>query len=125
MAIIGNILWILLGGLEITLAYFVGGLFMCLTIVGIPFGIQAFKIGVYSFLPFGSTHEYTPQNKGCLTTLMNIIWILLFGIWIALGHLIFGIFLCITIIGIPFGLQHFKLMSLAFAPFGADIVSKN
>ena len=124
MSIIGNILWILFGGLEIALTYFIGGIFMCLTIIGIPFGLQAFKLGIYAFLPFGSTHQYTQKSGGCLTTLMNIIWILLFGIWIALGHLIFGIFLCITIIGIPFGLQHFKLMSLAFAPFGAEIIDK-
>lgn len=122
MSILLNVLWVIFGGLEVALAYFVGGLILCLTIVGIPFGFQAFKIGVYALLPFGSTHVYDRRSTGCLSTIMNIIWVLLFGIIIAMLHLLLGLALCITIIGIPFGLQHFKLMTLAFAPFGADIV---
>lgn len=123
MNLIGNIIWIVFGGLLLALEYFVAGILLCLTIIGIPFGYQAFKIGVLALLPFGQRSIVVDKNDGCLTTLMNVIWILIGGIWIALTHLALGVLFCITIIGIPFGLQHFKLMSMAFTPFGRDIVS--
>ena len=123
MNTLGNILWILFGGLLTALEYMISGLLMCITIIGIPFGIQAFKIGVFALLPFGKRTVVSNEGSGCLYTLMNIVWILIGGIWIALSHLVVGIVLCITLIGIPFGLQHFKLMSIAFAPFGRVVVN--
>lgn len=122
MNVLGNVLWLLFGGLFVAIEYFVAGLVMCFTIIGIPFGIQAMKLGVLALLPFGYQSIVVEHNSGCLTTIMNIIWILIGGIWIALTHLALGILLCITIIGIPFGRQHFKLMSLSLTPFGRQIV---
>ena len=123
MNILGNIIWILFGGLLVSIEYIFGGIVLCLTIVGIPFGIQAFKLGVLALFPFGQRTVITEQGSGCLSTIMNLLWLIFGGIWIALTHLVFGVLLCITIIGIPFGRQHFKLMSLAFTPFGRDIIS--
>lgn len=123
MNIIGNILWLIFGGLMIAVEYFIGGLLLCLTIIGIPFGIQTMKIGILALWPFGYKSYVVDDYNGCLLTIMNFIWILVGGIWIALTHLAWGLILCITIIGIPFGRQHFKLMALAFTPFGRNIVS--
>ena len=125
MSILGNIVWLIFGGLLIAIEYFIAGVILCLTIVGIPFGYQSFKLGVFALFPFGRTTIVDQQTSGCLYTIMNIIWIVIGGIWIALSHLILGVLLCITIIGIPFGLQHFKLMSMALTPFGRDIVSSS
>lgn len=121
MGCLGNILWLILGGFVTAVEYFISGLIMCVTIIGIPFGIQAFKLGVLALWPFGSTITSSPEAGGCLNIAMNILWILVGGIWIALTHLVFGLLCCITIIGIPFGLQHFKLAALALAPFGKTI----
>ena len=121
MNLIGNIIWLIFGGLFVAIEYFLSGLILCATIIGIPFGIQCFKIGIFTLMPFGREVREVPGETGCLSTLFNIIWIFLGGIWIALTHLIFGIFLAITIICLPFAKQHFKLMSLSFAPFGKDI----
>ena len=121
MNLIGNIIWLIFGGLFVAIEYFLSGLILCATIIGIPFGIQCFKIGIFTLMPFGREVREVPGETGCLSTLFNIIWIFLGGIWIALTHLIFGILLAITIIGLPFAKQHFKLMSLSFAPFGKDI----
>ena len=123
MKILGNIIWIVFGGLLLSLEYIVAGILMCVTIIGIPFGVQAFKLGFLALCPFGHKAAGAPGEPGCLSVVMNIIWILVGGIWIALTHLVFGILFCVTIIGIPFGLQHFKLMTLSFTPFGKDIVS--
>ena len=120
MSVIGNILWIILGGLIIFFEYIISGLLLCITIIGIPFGLQCFKIGVASLAPFGKKVIEIPGASDGLSLLLNIIWILIGGIWIALSHLVLGVILCITLIGIPFGLQHFKLMQLAFMPFGKD-----
>lgn len=122
MSLLGNIIWIVFGGLLLAIEYFTAGIALCLTIVGIPFGIQAFKIGIFSLCPFGQKSIDVDYDSGCLTTIMNIIWIFIGGIWIALTHLVLGILFCITIIGIPFGLQHFKLMTMSFTPFGRNIV---
>lgn len=121
MGCLGNILWLILGGLAIAIEYFISGALLCLTIIGIPFGLQAFKLGVLALWPFGSTITTKPEAGGCLYIIMNIIWILIGGIWIALTHVAFGIVCFITIIGIPFGLQHFKMAALALAPFGKQI----
>ena len=123
MSLIGNIIWIIFGGFAVALEYIVAGLVLCITIVGIPWGLQCFKIGVASLTPFGLTVRSTPEPaSGCLNFFMNIIWVIFAGIWIALTHLFFGIILAITIIGLPFAKQHFKLMSLSFAPFGKELV---
>ena len=124
MRLLGNILWLLFGGLYIAIEYFAASLVLIITIVGIPFGIQTFKLGVLAFWPFGKDFRENKQTDGCLSTFMNIIWILIGGIWISITHLIFGILLFITIIGIPFAKQHFKLARLAFSPFGKDIIYK-
>ena len=125
MNTIGNILWIILGGgIFIFLEYFIGGLLLCLTIVGIPFGIQAIRLSILSLTPFGKDVTSSRKAEGCLATIMNIIWILVGGIWIALTHVIFAIIMALTIIGIPFARQHMKLASFAFTPFGREIKEK-
>lgn len=122
MNALGNIFWIIFGGLFVALGYFAAGLLLCITVIGIPFGYQSFKIGLFAFLPFGKTTVVTHGGSGCLYTLMNILWVFTFGLCLALTHLASGLLLCITIIGIPLGLQHFKLMAVAFTPFGREIV---
>lgn len=121
MNLLLNILWIILGGLLVCIEYMVASFLLCITIIGIPFGIQTFKLGLLALLPFGANVVNSTSSGGCLSVFMNILWIILGGIWIALTHLAFGILLCITLIGIPFGMQHFKLAGLALTPFGKDI----
>jgi len=124
MNILMNILWLLLGGICTAVEYVLASLGMMITIIGIPFGIQTLKLSLLALCPFVKRIETTPEAGGCLSIIMNILWILLGGIWISLTHLVFGIVLCITIIGIPFGRQHFKLAGLALTPFGKHIVEK-
>lgn len=121
MKSIGNILWFIFGGFIIALIYYLVGLLMCVTIIGIPFGVQLFKLGTYALWPFGHDLVYRPNEPGCLSSLMNLIWILL-GWWeIALLHLAFGLLFCITIIGIPWGLKHFSLAIASVFPFGKEV----
>ena len=94
------------------------GVLWCITIVGIPVGVQCFKLAGLSFFPFGKEVNY---GGGAGSFILNIIWLLVTGIPLALEHLAFGIVLCVTVIGIPFGLQHFKLAKLALMPFGAEV----
>ena len=121
MKFIGNIIWMVLGGFIISLYYALVGLLFCITIIGIPFGMQLFKMAGLALWPFG--HDVTPGSNdgGCLSLVMNVIWIVLGGIEIALMHVSLGIGFCVTIIGIPFGLQHFKMALLALVPFGKEI----
>lgn len=121
MNILGNILWIVLGGIFISMYYALVGLLFCITIVGIPFGIQLLKIAGFALWPFGRQIVAGETDGGCLSLIMNVIWIILGGVEIALAHIGLGIGFCITIIGIPFGLQHFKMALLALAPFGKKI----
>ena len=121
MNFIGNILWVVMGGFLIALYYWIVGLLTCLTIIGIPFGVQLMKIGSFALWPFGHEVQPGPNDSGCLAIIMNVIWILVGGIEIALLHLGFGVVCCLTIVGIPFGLQHFKMAALAFVPFGKVI----
>ena len=121
MKFLGNIIWLIFGGFAIAMEYFVSSIALMLTIVGIPFGLQTMKLGVLALWPFGSTVVRTEMAGGCLSTFMNLIWVIFFGIWIALTHLLFGILLSITIIGLPWGKQHFKLMHIALTPFGRTI----
>lgn len=122
MKTLGNIIWLLFGGFFMFLEYLIGGFLMCITIIGIPFGLQIFKLSLVALWPFGSKVENRPDSGGCLNVFMNILWILLGGIWIALSHLLFGLLFAITIIGIPFARQHFKLAGLALTPFGKVVI---
>ena len=118
-----NLLWLVFGGIFTAIEYLVASLLMMITIIGIPFGMQTLKMASLALWPFGKTVRSGEHSGGCLYILMNVLWIFLGGIWICLSHLAFGVVLCITIIGIPFGLQHFKLAGLALTPFGKDIIS--
>ena len=122
MSTLGNLIWLIFGGFLVFILYMVGGFLLCITIVGIPFGIQLFKLGILALWPFGKSIELYPSAPGCLSTIMNLMWLIIGGIWIALTHLVFGLLLSITIIGYPWGKQHFKLVSLALTPFGRRIV---
>ncbi len=123
MSLIGNILWIILGGgIVLFVEYILSGLLLCCTIIGIPFGFQCIKLSVLALVPFGREVRETNPPSGCLSLIMNIIWILFGGIWIAATHLVFALIMAITIIGIPFAVQHMKLAALAFTPFGKEIV---
>ena len=121
MKILGNIIWLLFGGFAIAIEYFVSSIAMMITIIGIPFGLQTLKLGVLALWPFGSKVIRTDMAGGCLSTIMNVIWVILFGIWIALTHVAFGLLFFITIIGIPWGKQHFKLAGIALTPFGRTV----
>jgi uncharacterized membrane protein YccF (DUF307 family) len=124
MSLILNLLWVILGGgLVIGLEYLLGGLILCLTIVGIPFGLQCFKMAGFGFWPFGRDFvlEEDGLAGGVLRVVFNIIWFLVAGLWIFLSHLVLGVALALTIIGIPFALQHLKFGLLALAPFGRRV----
>lgn len=122
MKLLGNIIWIIFGGLMISIEYVVAGIILCVTIIGIPFGFQCFKLAVLALAPYGQEVVTKPDKSGCLMAIMNIIWIFTGGLIIALSHLFWGVILCITIIGIPFGMQHFKLLRLSFLPFGKGVL---
>lgn len=119
MSLIGNILWIFLGGgFLIWLEYALVGILCCLTIVGIPFGMQCFKLARVGLLPFGTVIETSGESFRPLALVGNFLWTCTFGLTIATTHLLLGVYLCLTLIGLPFGLQHFKLAWLALFPFG-------
>ena len=107
MKFLGNIIWLICGGLLTAVEYLISSLLLMITIIGIPFGCRVTDNG---------------NSGGCLCLVMNVIWIFIGGFWICLTHLFFGLLLCITIIGIPFGRQHFKMAALALSPFGKNIV---
>jgi uncharacterized membrane protein YccF (DUF307 family) len=119
MRFLGNILWFVLGGFINAILWLIIGLVLCVTIIGIPFGVQCLKISGFVLWPFG--RDITPGGFGVMGALGNVIWILICGISLCVLHLVFGALLCVTVVGIPFGVQHFKLAKLALIPFGADI----
>jgi uncharacterized membrane protein YccF (DUF307 family) len=119
---IGNLIWLLLGGLIAAVLWFLSGLILCVTVIGIPFGLQCFKIAGFVLWPFGKEIELGHFGAGGL--IFNIIWLIVFGWEFALTHLVIGLLFCITIIGIPFGIQHFKFAKLGLIPFGAKIYYK-
>lgn len=123
MKILGNLIWLLFGGICIAIEYLIASLLLIITIIGIPFGMQTLKLAGLALWPFGREAVYVNNPPGCVSTLMNIIWIIVGGIWISLSHIVFGILFGITIIGIPFAKQHFKLAGLALTPFGREIRS--
>ncbi len=122
MNILGNIIWLIFGGLATAVEYFIASFGLIITIIGIPFGLQTIKLGVFALWPFNQKVKHRETSNGCLNTIMNIIWILIGGIWISLTHVLFGIILAITIVGLPFARQHFKMAGLAFTPFGYDVI---
>ncbi len=119
---IGNILWLILSGFWMAIGYVIAGVIMCILIITIPFGIASFRIAGYALWPFGRTVVVRP-DAGAGSTIGNILWFILAGIWLAIGHVISGVIFCITIIGIPFGVASFKLAKLSLFPLGKDIVS--
>lgn len=121
MSLLGNIVWFLFGGLFACIGYLIGGVGMCLTIVGIPFGVASFKLAGAVLAPFGKTIVVAPDGDSPLRILFNVLWLVLFGWEIALSHLVWALILAITILGIPFALQHVKLVPLALFPFGREL----
>jgi len=121
MKTIGNLIWLIFGGFAIAIEYILGSIALMVTIIGIPFGLQTLKLGLLAMWPFGNRVITVDDSTGCLNTIMNIVWIIFGGFWIALTHIILGVLLCITIIGIPFGKQHFKFIKLALFPFGKRV----
>ena len=119
-----NLLWLIFGGFLAALGYFFGGLVLCITIIGIPWGLQCFKLAGLVLWPFGKKVVSDSSEMGCLTILCNVIWIVSGGVYTAFVHVIMGIILCITVIGMPWGLQHFKLVEVSLMPFGKKIVEE-
>ena len=119
MHVIGNILWIILGGFLSALGWCIAGCIWCVTVVGIPVGVQCFKLASISFNPFGKEIVY---DGGAVSFLLNVVWFLISGLELAICNFLWGCILCVTIVGIPFGKQFFKIAKLALTPFGAKVV---
>jgi len=124
MSFLGNILWIICGGFIIAIEYLIASILMMITIIGIPFGLQTLKLADLALWPFKRDTRTTSVSSGCAYSILNLFWLIIGGFWIFLTHIVLGLLLMITIIGIPFGLQHFKLASLALNPFGREIYTK-
>ena len=125
MKTLANILWLVLAGLWLFLGYFLAGIVNCVFIITIPFGIQSFKVAGYALWPFGRVLVYRQNRDVALGCLGKELWFFFGGFWLALGHLISGILLCLTIIGVPFGIASFKLARLALAPFGKEVIRRD
>ncbi len=121
MSLIGNIIWLIFGGFITGLGYIIGGLGLCLTIVGIPFGLATIKLGIATMTPFGREIVEDDNPNSNLKIVLNVIWIIFFGWEIAIAHLVLAAFFFITLIGLPFAEQHFKLVAIALFPFGRDL----
>lgn len=124
MRLLGNIIWVVFGGLIVAIEYALSSIPFFISIIGIPFGIQILKMATVSLWPFNKKVVATESSIGCLSVFMNIVWLIIGGIAIFLTHVGFGLLFYITIIGIPFGNQHFKLAKLAFTPFGRSIIER-
>jgi uncharacterized membrane protein YccF (DUF307 family) len=116
-----NVIWLVLAGIWLALGYVAAGIICCILIITIPFGIASFRIAAYALWPFGRTVVRDPKS-GALSAIGNVIWVIVAGIWLAIGHLTTGIALCITIIGIPLGIANFKMIPVSLLPLGARIV---
>ena len=116
-----NIIWLVLSGFWMFLGYLLAGVLLCILIFTIPWGIASFRIGLYALWPFGRTVVDKP-GAGVGSFLGNVVWVILAGWWLAIGHIVTGIALCITIIGIPLGIASFKLVPISLMPLGKDIV---
>lgn len=123
MSFFGNIIWLVFGGFIAGLGYILGGLLLCVTIIGIPFGMQSINLGIATLAPFGKEVIAEEQGSGFLRMVFNVIWIVVFGWEIAVAHLTGGLILAITIVGIPFAKQHFKLIPVALFPFSYTLQS--
>ncbi len=121
MRFLGNIIWLILGGLESAICYFTGSLALAVTIVGIPWALQTMKLGLLCLWPFGAEVTKSESSNGCLRIPLNILWIIFGGFQAWVVHILFGLLLCITIIGIPWGKQHFKMAALSLTPFGREV----
>ncbi len=121
MRTLGNIIWLVFAGIWMAIAYVIAGVIMCILIITIPFGIASFRIAGYALWPFGRTVIAKPTS-GVMSGIGNVIWFILAGLWIAIGHIITGVILCIFIITIPFGIASFKMAGLALFPLGKQIV---
>lgn len=121
MRTIANIIWILLGGIWTAIGWSIVGVILYITIIGIPLGRQAFKMAKLTLMPFGKTIVY---GGGAPSFIANIVWLLIAGIWAAIVYALAGVGFCVTIIGIPFGLQLFKMAKLSLMPFGASVLDK-
>jgi len=119
--IVLNVIWLIFAGIWLTIAWLIAGLLLCVTIIGIPFGIQAFKIAGYVIWPFGRA-VVIDADAGAASCIGNVLWLILAGWWLALLCVVFGALLCVTIIGIPLGVGVFKLIPIVIAPFGRRIV---
>jgi uncharacterized membrane protein YccF (DUF307 family) len=121
MSFLGNIVWLIFGGLIAGLAYMAIGVLLCLTIIGIPFGVQTFKIGIATLAPFGKNVVELPDANSPGRVIFNVLWIVLAGWELALSHVVWACVLALTIVGLPFAVQHIKLIPLALMPFGRDL----
>jgi uncharacterized membrane protein YccF (DUF307 family) len=121
MNLLLNIVWLIFGGFIIVLGYLLGALLLCITIIGIPFGIQCFKLAGLALAPFGREVREKEPPGGALAVIMNVIWIILPGLELAVAHLILALALAITIIGLPIAAQHLKMTRLALIPFGFEV----
>jgi uncharacterized membrane protein YccF (DUF307 family) len=117
-----NLIWLIFAGFWLALGYFLAGVICCVLIITIPFGIAAFRIGVFALWPFGKT-VVRRGDAGAMSMIGNVIWLIFAGLWLAIGHIVSGVALCLTIIGIPLGLANFKLIPVSLMPLGAEIVS--
>ena len=121
MNLLLNIFWLILGGFIVVIAYLLGGIFLCVTIIGIPFGIQCFKLAGLALMPFGREIREKEPPSGALAVIMNVIWIILPGLELAVFHLMMALLFAITIIGLPLAAQHLKMTRLAILPFGFEV----
>jgi uncharacterized membrane protein YccF (DUF307 family) len=121
MSLLGNLIWLIFGGFLSGMGYILGGLLVCLTVVGIPFGMQSIKLGVATLTPFGRDIHLKEGSGGFGETVANVLWAVFFGWEIAVAHLVHALILAITIIGLPFAKQHIKLVPLALFPFGREL----
>lgn len=123
MSLLGNLIWLVFGGLLSGLLYLLSGLLLCLTVVGLPFGLRSMKMGLEILMPFGKELKELPDPNSPLRLVFNVIWLLLFGWEIAIQHAVWALILAVTIVGMPFALQHLKLIPLALFPFGRELTS--
>jgi len=124
MSFLGNLIWLIFGGLITGLGYIIGGLLLCVTVVGIPFGLQSINLGVATFAPFGKEVVST-GSSGSLKIVFDVVWIILFGWEIAMAHLVSALILTITIVGVPFAKQHIKLIPVALFPFSQELSARS
>ncbi|MDH2416500.1 YccF domain-containing protein [Nocardioides sp. CER19] len=124
MRFVLNVLWLVLSGIWLSIGYVIAGVLLCLTIIGIPFGIAAFRIANYALWPFGRTIIRT-ESAGVASAIGNVLWFVLAGLWLAIAHALSGVALCVTIIGIPLGIANFKMIPVSLLPLGRTIVDND